>query len=113
MYEHAGIYTYKVKEQAGTDERVDYDDTAFTVTITVEDTEEAKLNVTDITYEADDEEKEEIRFYNTFTFDPKKVRAAGHPCITMMVFTDPQEKAFRFNENVEVKAGQDLVATVL
>ena len=47
------------------------------------------------------------------TFDPKKVRAAGHPCITMMVFTDPQEKAFRFNENVEVKAGQDLVATVL
>ena len=47
------------------------------------------------------------------TFDPAKVKAAGHPCITMMVFTDPLEKKFNFNENVDVKAGQDVVATVL
>ncbi len=45
------------------------------------------------------------------TFDPVKIKAAGHPMITMMVITDDGEyKKFKFDSDKSVTAGQDFIA---
>ena len=46
------------------------------------------------------------------TFDPEKVRAAGHPSITMLVITDPGEKDPEFFTGLDVKAGEGTIANV-
>lgn len=45
------------------------------------------------------------------TFDPEKIRAAGHPLITMMVVTDDGEyENYRFDAGIEVTAGRSVIA---
>ena len=45
------------------------------------------------------------------TFDPAKIRAAGHPLTTMMVITgDADYSHFRFDAGRKVKAGADVIA---
>ena len=45
------------------------------------------------------------------TFDPKKIKAAGHPLITMMVVTDDAGyENFRFEAGKNVTAGQSVIA---
>ena len=45
------------------------------------------------------------------TFDPAKIRAAGHPLTTMMVITsDADYSEFRFDAGRKVKAGADVIA---
>ena len=44
------------------------------------------------------------------TFDPEKIKAAGHPLTTMMVITNDADYTFRFDAGKEVKAGADSVA---
>lgn len=46
-------------------------------------------------------------------FDPEKIKAAGHPLMTMLVITDDGGmKEFRFTEGTEVKAGADTIAEI-
>ena len=45
------------------------------------------------------------------TFDPEKIRAAGHPVTTIMVVTnDSGYETFRFDAGIEVKAAENLIA---
>ena len=45
------------------------------------------------------------------TFDPEKIRAAGHPLTTMLVVTnDAGYESFRFDADKNVKAGEGVVA---
>ncbi len=46
VYEQAGVYTYTIAEWAGTDADITYDDTVYTVTVTVEDDGNGFLNAT-------------------------------------------------------------------
>lgn len=46
------------------------------------------------------------------TFDPVKIRAAGHPTTTMLVITDDNGKSMTFHPGLEVKAGQDQVVSI-
>ena len=46
------------------------------------------------------------------SFDPKKIRAAGHPCTTMLVVTEEAEQSVSFQTGKNVKAGQDTILTI-
>ncbi len=46
------------------------------------------------------------------TFDPEKIKAAGHPAITMMVITDPGDQTASFLYDIDVEAGKDSIATL-
>ncbi len=47
------------------------------------------------------------------TFDPEKIRAAGHDTITMLIITEPAGfDAVSFNNGVKVTAGKDVVAEI-
>jgi len=45
-------------------------------------------------------------------FDPQKIRAAGHPCTTILVVTEEAEQPFNFQTGGTVKAGQDIILTM-
>ena len=45
-------------------------------------------------------------------FDPEKIQAAGHPCVTVLVVTDDGEQPIQFQTGKTVKAGQDSIATI-
>ena len=44
------------------------------------------------------------------TFDPEKIRAAGHPLTTIMVITNDSGYSVKFNTGLEVKAGDHEIA---
>ena len=45
------------------------------------------------------------------TFDPEKIRAAGHPVTTIMVITNGEGyETFRFDAGLEVKAAENVIA---
>ena len=45
------------------------------------------------------------------TFDPEKIKAAGHPLTTIMVVTnDSGYENFKFDSGLEVKAGENIIA---
>ena len=45
------------------------------------------------------------------TFDPEKIKAAGHPVTTIMVITnDSGYESFRFDAGIEVKAAENVIA---
>ena len=45
------------------------------------------------------------------TFDPAKIRAAGHPVTTIMVITNGEGyESFRFDAGIEVKAAENVIA---
>lgn len=46
------------------------------------------------------------------SFDPEKIKAAGHPLTTMLVITDDAEQAVEFQTGKHVKAGQDSILTI-
>ena len=43
------------------------------------------------------------------TFDPEKIKAAGHPTTTAFLVTDPGDLAPTFETNVEAQAGRTVV----
>lgn len=45
-------------------------------------------------------------------FDQEKIKAAGHPCVTVLVVTDEADQPFQMRTGVEVKAGQDTILTM-
>ena len=44
------------------------------------------------------------------TFDPDKIKAAGHPLTTIMVVTNDADYKFRFDAGLEVKAAENVIA---
>ncbi|MBR0167989.1 MAG: PTS glucose transporter subunit IIA, partial [Synergistaceae bacterium] len=45
------------------------------------------------------------------SFDPEKIKAAGHPLTTIMVITnDSGYETFRFDAGLEVKAAENVIA---
>lgn len=46
------------------------------------------------------------------TFDPEKIKAAGHPLTTMLVVTDDAGQALRFQPGQELQAGQGIIAEI-
>ena len=45
------------------------------------------------------------------TFDPEKIKAAGHPVITIMVITnDAGYESFKFDAGIQVKAAENVIA---
>lgn len=45
------------------------------------------------------------------TFDPEKIKAAGHPLTTIMVITNTANySVFDFNSDIDVKAGENVIA---
>ena len=44
------------------------------------------------------------------TFDPEKIKAAGHPVITVMVVTNDADYKLRFDTGLEVKAFESVIA---
>lgn len=44
------------------------------------------------------------------TFDPEKIKAAGHPLTTIMVITNESGYKFTFNAGLEVKAADQIIA---
>lgn len=63
-----GEHTYKITENKGTDDGIDYDDTEYTVIVNVEDDGKGKLIATiKSTYTANGMEFEEAKFTNTYS----------------------------------------------
>lgn len=46
------------------------------------------------------------------TFDPEKIKAAGHPCVTVLVVTDENGQSIQMRTGMDVKAGQNTVLTI-
>ena len=46
------------------------------------------------------------------TFDPEKIKAAGHPLTTMLVITDDAGQALCFQPGQELQAGQGIIAEI-
>ena len=45
------------------------------------------------------------------TFDPEKIKAAGHPLTTIMVITNSSGyENFRFDSEIDVQAGETVIA---
>ena len=44
------------------------------------------------------------------TFDPAKIKAAGHPLTTIMVITNDADYSITFNAGLEVKAADQVIA---
>ena len=45
-------------------------------------------------------------------FDPEKIKAAGHPCVTVLVVTDENGQPVQMRTGMDVKAGQDTILTI-
>lgn len=45
-------------------------------------------------------------------FDPEKIKAAGHPCVTVLVVTDENGQPIQMRTGMDVKAGQDTILTI-
>ena len=45
-------------------------------------------------------------------FDEKKIRAAGHPCTTILVVTEEGGQTVRFQTGGAVRAGRDQIMTI-
>lgn len=45
-------------------------------------------------------------------FGPEKIKAAGHPCVTVLVITDENGQLVEMRTGTEVKAGQDTILTM-
>lgn len=102
FYEEAGVYTYTLYEQAGTENKVTYDDSTYTVTVTVVDDLEGQLWAT-VTY--DTETGTAPTFRNVYTPDPVTVELTANKTLT-----GRKLKASEFRFQVLDREG-DLVAT--
>lgn len=45
-------------------------------------------------------------------FDQEKIKAAGHPCVTMLVVTDENDQPLQLYANLDVTAGRDTILTI-
>lgn len=78
-YEKAGVYTYTLSEQAGTENKVTYDDSTYTVTVTVIDDLEGQL-IAEVAY--DTEDGLAPTFHNVYTPDPTAVELTANKVLT-------------------------------
>ncbi len=66
-FEREGTYTFTVKEQKGDKQYIEYDGTAYTVTVKVTDPGDGQLKA-DVSYKAGTAPADSIRFVNTYKF---------------------------------------------
>ena len=78
-YEEVGVYTYTLSEQAGTENKVIYDDSTYTVTVTVTDDLEGLLHA-DVVYET--ENGTAPTFRNVYKPDPATVKLSASKILT-------------------------------
>ena len=45
-------------------------------------------------------------------FVPEKIKAAGHPCVTVLVVTDENDQPFQLHTGMDVAAGKDTILTM-
>ncbi|MCI8757246.1 MAG: PTS beta-glucoside transporter subunit IIBCA [Oscillospiraceae bacterium] len=45
-------------------------------------------------------------------FDPEKIKAAGHPCVTVLVVTEEADQTLQMRTGMVVQAGQDIILTM-
>lgn len=65
-FEAPGVYTFRIAEVKGTEEGMTYDESAYTVTVTVVDNGKGQLEAS-LSYTKNEEAVEAIEFCNTFT----------------------------------------------
>ena len=70
VFDHVGVYTYTVKQLAGTNKDCTYDSTVYNIKIFVTNAEEGGLEATMVVYSASDNEKTEILFHNKYKVVP-------------------------------------------
>lgn len=65
-FEAPGVYTFRIAEVKGTEEGMTYDESVYTITVTVVDSREGQLEAS-LSYTKNEEAVEAIEFCNTFT----------------------------------------------
>ena len=65
-FEAPGVYTFRIAEVKGTEEGMTYDESVYTITVTVVDNGEGQLEAS-LSYTKNEEAIEAIEFCNTFT----------------------------------------------
>ena len=65
-FEAPGVYTFRIAEVKGTEEGMTYDESVYTITVTVVDNGEGQLEAS-LSYTKNEEAVEAIEFCNTFT----------------------------------------------
>ncbi len=91
-YNEAGVYNYTVSEfNPNVNDGVSYDDTLYTVQVTVTDNTEGKLVAT---YTVDGDAYKQIQFANTYTASPAKVALSGNKVLEGRVL---EKDEFTFN----------------
>lgn len=65
-FEAPGVYTFRIAEVKGTEEGMTYDESLYTITVTVVDNEKGQLEAS-LSYTKNEEAVEAIEFCNTFT----------------------------------------------
>ena len=65
-FEAPGVYTFRISEVKGTEEGMTYDESVYTITVTVADNGEGQLEAS-LSYTKNGEAVEAIEFCNTFT----------------------------------------------
>lgn len=65
-FEAPGVYTFRIAEVKGTEEGMTYDESVYTITVTVVDNREGQLEAS-LSYTKNEEAVEAIEFCNTFT----------------------------------------------
>ena len=65
-FEAPGVYTFRISEVKGTEEGMTYDESVYTITVTVVDNGEGQLEAS-LSYTKNEEAVEAIEFCNTFT----------------------------------------------
>ena len=65
-FEAPGVYTFRIAEVKGTEEGMTYDESVYTITVTVVDNGEGRLEAS-LSYTKNEEAVEAIEFCNTFT----------------------------------------------
>ncbi len=100
-FTNAGIYSFLITENKGTDNGYTYDETAWNLTVTVEDIA-GQLTVTDVVYESNGTEADKAGFTNDY-----EVTATEYaPGVKKTVLGNPLEEE-QFNFTMESGEGND------
>ena len=65
-FPHAGLYEYRIRETAGTENRITYDTAVYDLNVYVVNDEDGKLQVSSITAEKDEKKQDELSFTNIY-----------------------------------------------
>ena len=110
-FPHAGLYEYRIRETAGTENRITYDTAVYDLNVYVVNDEVGKLQVRSITAEKDEKKQDELSFTNTYRKDSKltiskKTEGTYADKTKDFNFTIRFEKAATESEEVDAYTGK-------